>query len=352
MAEYKNKQEGEVDFVGMISILWQNRKYIFKVCGIGAVIGLVIGYSIPKTYESMVSFAPETEQQIGSGVSSIASMMGVSLDNSVDAISVDMFPDVIASTPFLFDLFDLQVETVDTLNTTLLDYMKNHQKKPWWSHVIGAPFKALAWMLGKDKEEEVELDITNLPQKERDIIEFFAKNIVVDLDKKTGKANISVRMQDPLVSATVLNAVVENLKQYMCDYRTSKDRQDVENLKIICEQRKMDYYKAQKAYADFADANKNLVKLNAQAEQLKLQQEMQLAYQVYSQVATQLEGARIKEQQAKPVFVIVEPVTIPLRKAAPSKAKILIAFVFLAGFFAAFWVLWGKEYYRKFKESN
>ena len=78
---------------------------------------------------------------------------------------------------------------------------------------------------------------------------------------------------------------------------------------------------------------------------------MTLAYNVYSQVATQLEGARIQEQQAKPVFVIIDPVITPLKKTAPSKAKMLVIFTFLAGCCAAAWVLFGEEYWQKLKEN-
>jgi uncharacterized protein involved in exopolysaccharide biosynthesis len=220
-----------------------------------------------------------------------------------------------------------------------------------------APFKALGWVMSLGKEKETEegiagpLDPTNLPKKERGVVKFFAENIMVNVDKKTGKTSMSLEMQDPHVVATVLNAVVENLKEYMSDYRTSKARQDVENLAEICTERKADYYKAQQAYAKFVDANKSVVLQSAQAERERLQQEMNLAYQVYSQVATQLEGARIQEQQAKPVFAIIDPVTVPLRKTAPSKAKMLVIFTFLAGCCAAAWVLFGDEYWKKLKEN-
>lgn len=354
-----NNMDEVIDLTTLMVKLWKKKGFIIKVAMCGALFGLMVAFSLPKIYESKVTFAPETEQQLGSGVSSIASMMGVSLDNSVDAISVDLFPDVISSTPFIFELFDLQVETQDgSVKTTLLDYMMNHQKRAWWSYVLGAPMKFVKWItnLGsKDDKEAVETEkelvMTNLPEKARRVVRYFESNLTIKLDKKTGKTQLSLRMQDPLVVATVLEEVVENLKQYMTDYRTSKDRQDVENLMKICEERKADYYAAQKIYADFGDANKNLVKLNAQAEQLKLQQEMQLAYQVYSQIATQLEAARIKEQQAKPVFVILEPVSIPLYRVAPSKAKLLVLFTFLAGCMAVAWILFGKDYYNKFKSQ-
>ena len=352
-------EEQEIDIMELISKLWKKRWMILKWCGVGAVLGLIIGFSIPKTYYASVTLAPETEQRMGSGVSSIASMMGVSLDNSVDAISVEMFPDVVASTPFIFELFDLPVtfERKDSvINTNLLDYMLEYQKSPWWSYVISAPFRALGWVMSIGKEDEPEtpmsdLNPQNLPKKERGVVKYFRDNISVVVDKKTGKTQISTEMQDPLVVAAVVEAVMENLKAYMSDYRTSKTRQDVENLTVIYEQRKQDYYDAQQAYAKYADANKNVVLQSAQAERERLQQEMNLAYQVYSQIATQLEAARIKEQEAKPVFAVLEPVTIPNRKAAPSKAKMLVIFTFLAGCCAAAWVLFGEEYWKKLKEN-
>lgn len=344
----------------LISKLWKHRKMIIKWCVVGAVIGLVAGFSIPKTYKAGVTLAPETQQRMGSGVSSIASMMGVSLDNSVDAIDYEMYPDVVSSTPFLFNLLDLPVQTKDgEINTTLKDYLLEHQKSPWWSYVTSAPFKALGWAISlvkPDKEEEefsegTELDMYNLPKDERRVIRHLAENIMVTVDKKSGKTQMSYTAQDPLVVATVMNAVVDNLKDYMSDYRTSKSRQDVENLSVICEERKQDYYKAQQAYAKYMDANKSVIRQSAQAESQRLQQEMNLAYQVYSQVATQLEGARIKVQQAKPVFAILDPVTVPIRKSAPSKPKMLVIFTFLAGCCAAAWVLFGEDYWKKLKEN-
>lgn len=352
-------EEQEIDIMDLISKLWKKRMMIIKWCVAGAVLGLIIGFSIPKTYKAGATLAPETEQRMGSGVSSIASMMGVSLDNSVDAISVEMFPDVVASTPFIYGLFDLPVtfERKDSVITTdLLDYMLEYQKSPWWSYIVQAPFKALGWVMsiGKEKESDelpAELNPQNLPKKVRGVVKYFAENILVSVDKKTGKTQISLEMQDPLVVATVVEAVMENLKDYMSDYRTSKVRQDVENLTVIFEQRKQDYYAAQQAYAQYVDGNRSVALRSAQAESERLQQEMNLAYQVYSQIATQLEAARIKEQEAKPVFAVLEPVSIPNKKAAPSKAKLLVIFTFLAGCCSAAWVLFGEDYWKKLKEN-
>lgn len=350
-------EEDDIDIMELIAKLWKKKTMIIKWCIAGAVIGLIAGFSIPKTYKASVTIAPEQQQRTNSSVSSIASMMGVNLNNSVDAISVDMFPDVVHSIPFIVELFDLPVtfERKDSvITTTLVDYMKEYQRSPWWNSVINAPFKALGWLMsiGKEKKDEAYtavLDPSNLPKKERQVVKYFNENLLVNVDKKSGKTSMSLTMQDPRVVASVMNAVTENLKAYMSDYRTSKARQDVENLEVICALRKADYYKAQQTYADFVDANKNVIRQSANAERDRLQQEMNLAYQVYSQVATNLEGARIQAEQAKPIFVIIDPVTVPLKKAAPSKARLLLVFTFLAGCCAAAWVLIGEEYWIKLK---
>ena len=347
-----------IDIMELVAKLWKNRSMIIKWCVVGAVIGLVVGFSLPRVYRSHVSLAPEIEQRIGSGVSSIASMMGVSLDNSIDAISVDMFPSVVSSTPFVFSLFDLQVETIKGEKFTLLEYMKNHQKSPWWNHVLNAPFKLLSMikdLFTKDEADETEmtseLNIKNLPPRERSVVRYFAKNLIVMIDKKTGKMDFSIEMQDPLVAATVLEAVVENIKEYMVDYRTAKEKEYTKNLEVICASRKAEYYNTQQVYADFLDSNKNISNSRILAERERLQQEMNLAYQVYSQVATQLEAARIKELQSKPVFVVIEPVTIPRFSAGPGKLSLMILFTMLAGFVAVSWVLFGKDLFRKFKNN-
>ena len=352
--------EPEIDIMELISKLWKKRSMIIKWCIAGAIVGLVVGFSIPKTYTASVTFAPEMQQKTSSGVSSIASMMGVNLNNSVDAISVEMFPDVVHSTPFIVELFDIPVtfERKDSVITVpLVEYMKEYQRSPWWSIVIKVPFKLFGWcmdLVTPDKEEVVcdgTLNPHNLPKEERDIVKYFAENILIDVDKKSFKTQMSIDMQDPYVVATVMDAIIENLKDYMSGYRTSKARQDVENLEVICEQRKSDYYKAQQTYANYIDSNKNVILHSAQADRERLQQEMNLAYQVYSQVATQLEGARIQAEQAKPVFVIINPVTVPINRTSPSKVKLLIIFMLLAGCCASGWVLLGEHYWKEFKEN-
>ena len=142
MAEQKNTTQneatmGEIDIMEYVAKLWKSRSIIIKWCCVGAVIGLVVGFSLPKTYKATTILAPEAES-MGANAGGIAEMMGVSLGGSADAISVEMFPDVAHSTPFIVGLFDIpgQFERKDSvINATLLDYMLKYQRKPWWNPI-------------------------------------------------------------------------------------------------------------------------------------------------------------------------------------------------------------------------
>lgn len=210
MTEYKDNiehsnctEDSEIDLMEIVAKLWKGRKFILKCCAVGAVLGLIVAFSIPKRYCASAVLAPETDQRMGgSGMSSLASMMGVSLDNSVDAINAGMFPDVVHSVPFIFGLFDLEVSTIDgELSTTLLDYMLEHQRRAWWSYVLGIPGKAAGWFFSLFSEEAPQGDgvlrMENLPERERGVVKYFSEGISVNVDKKTGKTSLSLEMQDP-----------------------------------------------------------------------------------------------------------------------------------------------------------
>ena len=368
MAETNNthparKQGDEIEVMEYVAKLWKKRSMIIKWGCIGVFIGLVVGFSLPKTYKASTILAPEaTGNSGGSSMSGLAAMVGVSIDNNVDAISVDMFPDVAHSTPFIVGLFDLpvQFEREDTtVNTTLIDYILKYQHKPWWSHIIDAPKKALKKCISKIKggnqqQESLSVGTRNLAtltKNERDVVSFLAENIIISVDKKTGKTLIEMEMQDPLVVYTVVQAVMDHLKDYMSNYRTSKVRQDIDNLTTIYNQRKADYYEAQQAYAHYVDANKNVILESVRIEQSRLQNEANLAYQIYNQVATQLQNARAKVQECKPAFAVVEPASVPLKHSGPSGVKTLLGVLFMALAFTVGWKLYMKDKYNELRKS-
>ena len=81
-----------------------------------------------------------------------------------------------------------------------------------------------------------------------------------------------------------------------------------------------------------------------EAEYQNLQNEMNIAFEVYRGLATQLEQARISVKERTPVFSVLEPVQIPLDKSEP-KRKIILILSFALGAFVSITIVLIKNRY-------
>ena len=359
---HQEEEEQEIDLMEYARKLWESRKTLLIASGIAAVLGVVIALTTPRQYTVTVTLAPESGKSGGGSLSGIASMLGMggfSMGSDADALNVMLYPNIVSSTPFILDLMDTPVKTIDEEqpDTTLTGYLTEYTKKSLMGTVISLPFKAIGGVISLFKEEEPEvtgpgtIDPFQLTKDQAKIAEGIKKLIVANVDKKTGITTVSVTMQDPMVAAMLTDTVLLKLKQHITKYRVSKAEDDCKYWENLNNQRRDEYYAKQKEYAEYVDANKNVVLQSVQIEQERLQNDMQLAYQVYSNVATQLQMARAKVQEAKPVFVIVEPASVPLQASGTSRAMTVIGTIFLIVAGTAGWILFGKDLLTKVKEG-
>lgn len=366
MTENKNYQqpdvqdpendEQEIDWMDILRRIYAIRKTLFKAAGVGVVLGIIIALSIPKQYTVTVTLSPEMGGDKASGLASLASSFlgGTATNSNNDALNVTLAPDIVASTPFVLDLFDTHVQTLDgKLDTTLIIYL-NEQKQPWWGYIKAAPslaIGAIKSLLTEETDTTAELNPFQLTEKEYQKVEGLRKAITAEVDKKTAMTTVTVTLQDPKVTAIVADSVVAKLQQYIIDYRIKKAKEDCAYLEELYKERQQEYYEAQSKYAHYFDTNRNIAFQSVRAEQERLQNDMNLAYQVYSQVAQQLQVARAKIQEEKPVFAVVEPATIPLLPSGTSRKTILLGIVFLAICGTGMWKLLGLHYWQMLKSQ-
>lgn len=359
--QYQEEDEMEIDLMEYARKLWAARKLLLKVAGIAVIVGVVIALTTPKQYTASVTLAPEASKGGGGGLSSIASMLGVggmSMGSDADALNIQLYPNIVASTPFILDLMDTPVKTIDEEqpDTTLVGYLKEYTSSSLMSTVISLPFKAIGGVMSLFKSEEEKdgkeaINPFHLTKEQSKTVAGLKTMIAANVDKKTGVTTVTVTMQDPLVAAIITDTVVVKLKEHITKYRVSKAEDDCKYWEQLNEQRKDEYYAKQKVYAEYVDANQNVILQSVRIEQERLQNDMNLAYQVYSNVATQLQMAKAKVQEAKPVFAVVEPASVPLLPSGTSRKMILVGTVFLFVAAAAAWVLFGVDIWKKVKEG-
>jgi len=351
----------EIDLRALIHNLWNKRKTILKIMGIGLLIGIVIAFSIPKTYKVDITLSPESGQNgNSSNLAGMASMLGIGGigGSSQDAVNSTMFPDLIKSTPFILEMYNVEVTPQKSQHAMKLSDYIDTQKSPWWGYIFKLPGMAIngirsLFISNKNTNDSNNIiDPFRLTGEQNGKISLIKGALSATTDRQSNMTIVSATFQDPEVAAAVADSAVAKLQEYIIDYRTRKAQEDCNYLEKLCKERKEEYYKAQKAYADFMDANRNVVLQRTQAEGTRLQNDMSIAFQIYSQVETQLQVARAKVQEAKPVFAIVEPATVPLSPSSPNKKIIILGLMFLGFIGSSAWILFGKELWQSLRDTN
>lgn len=361
--EEMKSENNEINLLEVIKILWLKRKLFYKVLCAAFVVALVIAFSIPKQYSVTVTLAPESVRRTSSSLANMAAMLGLgnlSGGSESDALNVLLYPDILASNPFALELYSMPVQPADAEQPLALNKYLEKVKYPWWTVVMGWPKKAVngIFSLLKSKtaiqSDSLQADTLNpfmLTPIEAGKLGTIKAAIMGTVDKKTGVTTITVTMQDAVVAATVADSVVAKLQDYVTAYRIKKASVDCAYWEKLYKEKQTEYYDAQRKYAEYVDGNKNLFTQISKIEGERLQNEMELAYQIYNQTATQLQMAQGKVQEAKPVFAVVEPATVPLRASAPRKSIIVIGCLFLAFIGTAGWILIGKDVWNALKST-
>ena len=331
MSETEEKKTSQLDFTYLAARLWMKKYILLTFLCIGIVFGVVWVKSTPKEYSASLSMMPEDNGKSGSTASQLARMLGVSTNNnSSDAISPMLYPEVISSIPFITGLFDVEVQTASSDTTyTLRNYIVNKIKKPWWKEISLPSFStgndeiADGYATVAKSDGEI-VDPFHLNSEEMAIVYELRYRIWASVDKKTGEIQIGVNMQDPLVAAQLSDTVAARLQEYITDYRTAKARHDLDYAIEINEEAKKQYYEAQQVYADYLDRNQGLALYSAQTTRDRLQNEMQLAFNLYNQTSQKVQAAEAKVQDETPVFAIVNPATVPMYPSGPRSMRYMV----------------------------
>ncbi|NLE33925.1 MAG: chain-length determining protein [Bacteroidales bacterium] len=329
MDNQNNERENrEVDLPEMMRLLWAKRLYIIKITLIAMMAGVVIAFSIPAEYTCTVKMAPEVPRSdVMGNMAGIAAITGINLGiEGTEELSYTLYPDIVRSTPFMTGLMRIpaDIEGSGTGNN-LYHYLDKELRFPWWEAVINAPFKLLELIRsGKQKNDGTNIDPYNLTRRGERIYARLRSRTIINVDKKTGVITAGVTLQDAVLATVVADSLVKKLERFVIDYRTTKAKQDYDFAAEMLARAKQEYYEAQNQYAKYVDRNRNIVLESVRIEQERLNNELTLAFNVYSTLAQQAESARLKVQEQTPSVTIIEPARVPAGKSNTSRIVILL----------------------------
>lgn len=352
-----------IDWAKYLKLAIQNWRKIAIVTFCFAVLSVVIALSQKRQYSVSVTLAPEIQGSArnSGSLGSIASMLGVNLgsgSSSADALNITIFPEIAKSTPFLTQLFDVELNPMPVLpkdkiearrvlegplpSVKLFDFITHRNEEKGFltklkESIFGAPV---------EDPDYLKYDLSRLTREQSLVLQVMQNMINVSVDKKTAVTTVSVSMTDPLMCAQLADTVCRRLREYVYEYRTEKERNNFEYYSALCDSTYQKMVEAQAAYAESMDNNRSVILQKVSVRSQRLEQEASIASQVYQQMVQQRELSRAHLQEVKPVFAVVEPATLPQRPVnSRAKTCILITFLGFALAFAWFVVVspWMKE---------
>lgn len=352
--EEKDKDRDTIDLVALVKTIWENRKTVYKVAGIFVVIGLLIAFLSPVEYNTQATLMPELPNPGSSSnaaglLQKYGGLLGLNSSDlnssNLSAISPILYPNIIHSTPFMLELMNQRVysteyDTTVTIFTYFNDVYTPSVLSYLFKYTIGLPAQIKKLFVGENETTAIDTSggVVQLTEDQKEVMNELTGRLSASVDDQSGVIKISSEMPEAKMSAILANKTIDFLKTYVTGYRIQKATQDYDFIKGQYEQAKARFQLAQDTLATFQDQNVNLATAQAQTKLKSLQDEYNLAYNVYTGLAQQMEQAKIQVQQNTPVFKVLEPATVPIKKTSPKRGFILVGTIIFGIFFGVIYL--------------
>lgn len=364
MAENLNNmpQEDEgIDIMALVRSLWDGKKTIIIWTCVFMVIGLISALSMKRIYQVSTMMVPQTTSKTGSSLSSLASLAGIDLSSTQTAdLSPLVYPSIVSSVPFQLELMytPLHYEKVDTA-VSMIAYAKNYSKPSFFSNVkkytIGLPSllknkmrKTIPEieMLTSTTEEDIKPVIVS--KEEDEMLKVMGKLVSLIADKKEGTLILTVKGSEPIQTAELALKAQQLLQNEITRFRTEKAQNELDYIQARYDEMKAEAESYQYALASITDRSQNTIGSKNEIERARIQAKYSLANSLYTEMAKQLETAKMQVKKDTPTFTIIQPVKVPTQ-ASNSRAKEMIIWT-LFGFILGCCIVMGKNFFAKFKE--
>ena len=338
------QEEQEIDLVALVKKMWLNKGLIIKLTAVFMVLGLLVALFSSKVYTTSCDIVPQTSKGAkGGGMSSLAALAGINLNDGQSGAELSplVYQNIMNSTSFRKELMQTKIdfEEADRPVSFYEYYISEEFNKPTvlsyiMKYTIGLPGVIMGAIRGEQPEPDYSSlggasAIETISKDDFKAMSILESCISMTLDNKNGYLTITANMPEALAAAQLAQASVELLQKYITKFKIEKVQSNLDFVQERYNEAKGNFEDVQSRRAKFRDANHNSVKYAARVEQEKLDAEYTLAMNLYSELATQLEQAKINVKETTPILTVIRPVTVPYKKSKPQRAMILLAFTFL-----------------------
>lgn len=307
-----------IDFKEFFKVQKKGIWIILAVTALSTTLGAFYAYNLKEEFVSEGKILPEISGKSSSlgQYAGLAALAGIDLGSSsigADAIRPDLYPDVLNSTEFYLHLLNEKFKDRKTTEWLFSDY--------YLKYILDGKIKKEDQKLNFPKSSNY---ITLNRQTEKNISDL-KKRISCSYNKKTGVIGISVKMPDPVIAANIASFSMKYLTDYIINYRTEKQKRDLEFLEDRLASAKGKYYNNQSKKASYTDQMPlgSLRLQSADLQRERIESDYKISSSFYNTLLQKYEEAKLQMQQETPVIKVLEPPVVPNLKSEPRKSIII-----------------------------
>lgn len=360
--EELNSQKINIDILPLLANLYKHKWLVLITTFIFGVIGIITAFKADRDYTASEVVVPEQEQDMKSSLmNSLSSFMDLTSATGSDegAYNVTIFPEMATSKPFLASLLTVKVmpseknkirKARNKKEFTLYDYYTDPSRITFSDKIMGGIKKALSSEKAEPKGDINKIDNTHYTKEQEDLISSLGKKVDIVINKKTGITTISFTSDDPAVSQQIADTISCRLQAMVINYKTLKAKEKLKYYTKISDEARIRLIKLQRKYAAAADENFFVELQSIKSNIDRIEQDAILAQDAYNTIEKQRISALMEVQDAKPVFVVLEPASYP-NKPKPGRAVKVLLYGLCGFILSGLWAMFGEEFSKNWKKN-
>ena len=318
----------EIDIIKFLKKIYNAKKIIVISTFVFALLGVFFSLNKSNEFTSSTTFIPQlnsgTTKSGASSLTGLASLAGISLDGGLDnsEFPPTLYPNIINSVPFKLDLLRSKIKNnSDTIS--FREYLSN--SKIFLNNLKDIDFN--------------EKNIYAISENDELFFNKISSKLSLELNEKEGFITISFTDTNKSVAAQIVKISKNLLEEQIVNFKNQSSKEILDFSIKQYNEKKLSFENLQDETAMFVDKNQNISSTLYQNRLNRLETDLELSRSVLIQLASQVEQAKLQLNKNTPVFVTIQPVTIPFKKSGPNRIRIVITYALVGFIFSVGYIL-------------
>ena len=308
----------EIDLIQLLKKVYKGKKIIFIVTFVFTLTGIFYTLSQPNQFTSSTIFIPQLSSGVksgGSSLSGLASLAGVNLGGMGESSSefpANLYPNIVNSVPFKLDLLFSKIE-VNSNTISIREYYSNPEN-----------FSENLKRIDFDKN-----NIYSISENDELLFNKISSKLTLELNQKEGFITISVTDKNNRVAAQIAQITKDLLQDKIIKFKNQSSKAILDFSIKQYNESKLSFEALQDETAMFVDKNQNISSSLYQNKLNRLESDLEVSRSVLIQLASQVEQSKLSLNKNTPVFITIQPVTIPFLKSGPFRSREVIFYILI-----------------------